>query len=223
MANTAKAALPYPALSAVPNVPSDMQALANATDPLVIPKYATTTARNTANPTPTAGDLCYVTNVSLYYYYSADATAWVGFSPVTTIYKTADESRSSTTTLTNDGGANPLIWNVQANSQYHFEGTVYFQTTANPGFKTHWAQPGGCVYRIEHMYNTTVPAFFWGYDTSGTYDHYCDNTVRTYGFRGTITTAGTAGSFGLQWCQTTSNATATTVFAVSFVKYMKFA
>lgn len=42
-------------------------------DHLVIPKYANTTARDAANPTPTTGDICYVTALPGYYVYASSS------------------------------------------------------------------------------------------------------------------------------------------------------
>lgn len=73
-ANTAKSALTYPSLSDAPNIPSAMQILANQLDGIVIPKYPGAGNQVLANPTPTAGDMCYRTDLAAYQQY--DGTAW---------------------------------------------------------------------------------------------------------------------------------------------------
>lgn len=82
--NTAKAGLTYPALSDQPNVPSNLQTLAGQLDGIVIPKYSNASTMNSANPTPTAGDMCYRTDLKAYM--SWDGAAWnqVGYSTWTT-------------------------------------------------------------------------------------------------------------------------------------------
>jgi hypothetical protein len=75
--NTAKAGLTYPALSDPPNVPSNLQTLAGQLDGIVIPKYASATAMNAANPSPTGGDMCYRTDLRAYLMYDATASAWM--------------------------------------------------------------------------------------------------------------------------------------------------
>lgn len=62
--NTQIAGLPYPALSDAPDVPVDMQNLAQALEHLVIPKYATASAQTSANPAPADGDTWYRQDLS---------------------------------------------------------------------------------------------------------------------------------------------------------------
>jgi hypothetical protein len=69
-ANTAKAGLTTPSLSDVPNIPANMATIAGQLDGMVIPTYATSTAMNTANGTPKAGDICYRTDLTAYMMYN---------------------------------------------------------------------------------------------------------------------------------------------------------
>jgi hypothetical protein len=73
-AYTAKSSLPYPSLSDSPNIPSSMQALAAQLDGILVPKYANNIVMNTANPSPTVGDMCYRTDIQAYCQY--DGAAW---------------------------------------------------------------------------------------------------------------------------------------------------
>lgn len=54
---TTPGGLRYPASSASPNVPADIQNLATDTDSRIIPRYATTTARDTGIPSPVDGQV----------------------------------------------------------------------------------------------------------------------------------------------------------------------
>lgn len=76
-ANTPKAGITYPSLGDPPNVPANLATLAGQLDGIVIPKYASAAALTAANPTPTAGDMCYRTD--LHAYLSYDGTAWDQF------------------------------------------------------------------------------------------------------------------------------------------------
>lgn len=67
--------LRYATLGDAPNANILSQNLATDLDHVVIPKYATTSARDTANPSPTDGDVCYV-NTKGYMSYSSSASAW---------------------------------------------------------------------------------------------------------------------------------------------------
>ena len=56
--NTPIAALPWPELTDIPNAQTAFQNLANAIDPLVIPRFASATARDAAITSPTDGQAC---------------------------------------------------------------------------------------------------------------------------------------------------------------------
>lgn len=78
-ANTPVSALPYAQLSDTANANTLSQGIATALDHVVIPKYATTTARDAANTAPVEGDMCYISVAGAgkgYYQYSG--TAWIG-------------------------------------------------------------------------------------------------------------------------------------------------
>lgn len=69
--STPIAGLPYATLGDAPNANTLAESLAISLDHIVIPKYATTSARDAANPSPTAGDMCYVVSKGYYQYSSA--------------------------------------------------------------------------------------------------------------------------------------------------------
>jgi hypothetical protein len=75
MPNTPIAALPYPALTDSPNGPAQIQALATAVDSQVVPRFATTAARDAAITAPVAGMECWTTTPATHWYYSG--TAWI--------------------------------------------------------------------------------------------------------------------------------------------------
>lgn len=73
-ANTPKSGLTYPSLSDPPNIPQNMNTLATQLDGIVIPKYTSASAMTAANGTPSAGDMCYRTDLKAYMTY--DGTVW---------------------------------------------------------------------------------------------------------------------------------------------------
>ena len=89
-ANTAKAGLTYPSLSDAPNVPSSIQTIASQLDGMVIPKYASSSAQATANPSPTAGDMCFRSDLNAYQQYdgsewdSLTTGSWMTYTPTWT-------------------------------------------------------------------------------------------------------------------------------------------
>lgn len=60
MPTTLSSGLRYPAASAAPNVPQDIQNLATDLDNKVVPSFTTIAARNAAITAPTLGQLCTV-------------------------------------------------------------------------------------------------------------------------------------------------------------------
>jgi hypothetical protein len=80
MASTNLQALPYPAATAVPNVPVDIQALAVAIEPKLNMRFATAAARTSAfsaaGISPAQGMLSYRDDAGYWEYYNASAGAW---------------------------------------------------------------------------------------------------------------------------------------------------
>jgi len=72
-----KAAVPYAELTDAPNIQTYAQGLATMLDSAVVPTYALLSTRDAANPSPTAGDKCYVTETDGLYVYSSVAVAWL--------------------------------------------------------------------------------------------------------------------------------------------------
>lgn len=135
MSTTPKSGWRYPASSAAPNAPLDLQNLATDLD-WAGANFATTSARNAANPTPTTGDMCRILGQAQVYYSSAwhylqdDTNAvgpWVTLTPSTNMAATVTAQarqygawievrglmRHSTyfgtgIVLLTDGGTNPL-------------------------------------------------------------------------------------------------------------------
>lgn len=75
MPTTSSSALPYPASSASPNVPSDIQALAVALDQRIITQVATQTAR-TALTSKYDGMRVYEQSTKRFYRWDGTASAW---------------------------------------------------------------------------------------------------------------------------------------------------
>lgn len=80
MATTSLQALPYPAASAAPNVPADIQALAVGIESKLPMVFATAAARTSAftaaGISPTAGMLSYRNDAGYWEYWNAGAAAW---------------------------------------------------------------------------------------------------------------------------------------------------
>jgi hypothetical protein len=157
--------------------------------------------------------------------------------------KTSDTSRSATTTATADPH---LTFEVAANAIYVWDGWLkYDGATGGADFVVDFTAPasalgewGGHGAGITVIGSTSAPALQT--DTSGTNGYMLRveaNDVqqfRTYGtlgvgnalvvmLMGTLRTAGTAGTFSLDWAQGTSNATATTLYTDSWLRMTRVA
>jgi hypothetical protein len=138
---------------------------------------------------------------------------------VSAVVKAADESVSASTTLQAD---DELTIAVAANSVYQWEALlVVDETSATPDFKFQWNVPAsttGTYAFSEPVSVTSASGAAYGSPFSVLF-----SAASTYGVRcyGVVRTAGTAGNLALSWAQNTSNATAATVKADSYIKLTK--
>jgi hypothetical protein len=144
-----------------------------------------------------------------------------------TVVKSANQSVTSSTVLVND---THLLLPLAANATYLLDGFIAYDGAFGAGeFKTDWTLPagaalfwglngptvgGGALYDSNSRNSGTVAA-------AGTYG--TGGTRTSISPRGYITTGGTAGTLRLQWAQNASNATATTVYAGSWVRLLRIA
>ena len=148
--------------------------------------------------------------------------AGVATYPETCVYKSADEARSSTTTLADDSD---LLTSLAANSKYIVELDVWVETSATPDFKfdinftgTTTSAKTSCWYP-----NAATASVNAGATTtaSGCYLSAVLNSAHAFNVSATqticlqikvnIETGASAGVLSFRWAQNTSNATAVTV------------
>lgn len=86
--NSPIAGLPIPEGTDPPNAPAAFLSLATTLDPIVIPRFASASARDLKIPAPSDGQHAYLTDSHALYVYQADTAAWVPYSyakaPLTT-------------------------------------------------------------------------------------------------------------------------------------------
>ncbi|THA82719.1 hypothetical protein [Streptomyces sp. A0592] len=143
-----------------------------------------------------------------------------------TVIKAADESVTSSTALQDD---NHLIIPLAAASTYTIEGALFYDGVYNAGnLKLTWSLPA--LATILWSPNAPATGGAAAYASNGTTAG--NLTVGTYGTGGTKTTAsitatvttfGTAGNMTLRWAQDASNATATTIYAGSWLRALRIA
>jgi hypothetical protein len=142
--STPVSGIPYALLTDTPNANTLAQNIASAIDHLLIPKYASTTARDAANTSPSENDMAAITAAGYTMY---DGSAWRKFAP----HKTAVTFTPVWTTST--GSHSPSIGNGVYNCQYiqmglvtyyHFQVTFGSTTNFNSGTSSdnwNWTMP----------------------------------------------------------------------------------
>ena len=225
---TAKAGVPYAELTDAPNMQTYAQGLATVLDNQVIPKYATVTDRNTANPAPTPGDVCYCADTDALYVFIANSS-WI-FLYDKTIVKATDTVYTSTTSVVIDPH---LQFPVEASSKYRFAFTV-FGTSASttPDLNINFALPSGASVTAGMVAPSPAATSFSDHtvNMNAQIDQTAPATqVAGLGQSGTGTTVyvigmvvtSSAGTFGIKNAQNVSSGSSITIQAHSFVEYSK--
>lgn len=138
-------------------------------------------------------------------------------------YKTANTSRTSTTTLAADPH---LIVPVDANAMYELTGLIDFEADAAGDMKFQFTLPASATMNYTWLSWTAVADLFTNNATNN------QTTVASIGgggagvgrgviLQGNVTTAGTAGNLGINWAQNTSSGTATIWHQYSYLKLLR--
>lgn len=138
--------------------------------------------------------------------------AWVG--------KSADQSVTSSTTLVNDTN---LTLPIAANATYILEVQGVFTAASGGDIKIGWATlPAGAslIWTVPAVAAGTGSVF-----SATSVDSWTGSnaTVKSFWYRGQLTTAGTAGNVQLQFAQVTNNATPTVLKVGSWIKLERVA
>jgi hypothetical protein len=144
-----------------------------------------------------------------------------------TIYKTADETVTSSATLQDD---NHLTFPIGANETWVVEFGLFYFALAAADIKKSISVPSGATFRFgQQGILFTVAAHFGDGDnlSAGSSSSYATagsdtNDVMTT-FAGMIFNGSTAGNVTLQWAQNTSNGSGTTLYKGSFLRARRVA
>lgn len=149
-------------------------------------------------------------------------------SSVTTgsVWKASDESVTSSTTMQDD---NELFFAMDANSKYSFHGVISYEGGQTGDFKFQFTVPSGATGRRHslHAQSTATSCSSAGQNTWGGPITTAVTGIGATGAQceaivdGFVSTAGTAGTLQLQFAQDTSDVTATTIKAGSFLEWRK--
>lgn len=154
---------------------------------------------------------------------------WVPLNPEQQVWKSADESVTSSTTLQND---DHLVLPLAANARYLLDGYLSYTGptfAAGPAdLKADWAIPSGASVRWSHNgpgSNTPngIAATETNHSTAHVLGTYGTGTNITSRPAGWVTTGSTAGNLQLRWAQNVSNGTPVTMRAGSWIKLKRVA
>lgn len=161
---------------------------------------------------------------------TASMKAYAGIGGFNFAFKTANETRTSNTTLTND---THLVVPVAANVTYILDGYFEYDGTFGPGtsdIKFDWTIPAGAsltwspfglanndtTQKLNTNQGAATSVMPLGtYGTGGSHQ-----TARPFGY---LTVAGTSGNLQLRWAQNVSNATAVTMYTGSWIRLQRVA
>lgn len=196
----------------------------NVRDQVVTP-FATAAARTSAVTSPVEGMVSYLSDTKTYWSYNG--TAYVPIAP-RPIIKQADQAVNNSTTGTTFVNATDLTVAVLANSQYFIDLTIFWSAGTTADFKWGYTVPASSTFRYAPMAVRAASAN--GDFASFAFDDLSavpsaggqGSSQMLVGFlKGTLTTAGTAGSWTFQFAQLVSDAANTTVFAGSSLLALK--
>jgi len=207
-----------PQLTDPPNITTAVNSFANAVDARANPIYSTTSARNAAIPSPTAGQECFVTGTGEKYIYTG--SAWVGLAPRRQV-KTGTNIVNNSTTLID---ATDLSLSFEANVQYRLDCDIAIQSNTTPQFKFSWnVSGGGSITGFYKMFlltqntsNLSVILDAWG----GTRGVNTDGTLQYMTFTGDFGST-VAGTIKFQFAQNVANVSNTSVFFNSSMLMLK--
>jgi hypothetical protein len=141
----------------------------------------------------------------------------------TLVYKTADQSITSDSTLNNDS---ELFFTMAANTKYQFKLEVFFDSGTTPDFKWRHSGPTSpTLVRIVERGSapgSTTLSFNVATAYSSSDNALTSSSATTGGYvslEGIIHNGVNAGDFHFQWSQNSSSTTATTVRAGSYIEY----
>ena len=146
-----------------------------------------------------------------------------------TIWKTANEDRNSTTTLTADSD---LTTTLAANAVYLIDIEAHYATLSAAGFQTDWTVPSGATGGRSSVSNGSAQTSYL--DVPGNFGVHAFSTAVSHGDRNSssnqlflmergIVTTTNAGTLALRWAQDVSNAGNTRVGAGSFMTVRRLA
>jgi hypothetical protein len=163
------------------------------------------------------GDIWYNTTDNQFKFYEGSTIKTLGGGGMSTKVKEADETVTTSTTLQDD---NELLFAVDVNEVWQFEGVLFIDAPAAADWKMTFTGPTGAVGSWGAQYAVTSSGDAdGGSGALGTSVDFLSASNGNYvRFWGGIHNGANAGNLTLQWAQVASSGT-TTVYAGSYIKY----
>ena len=148
------------------------------------------------------------------------------------LYKTANTTRASTTTFTNDPD---LTVNLDASATYSVEMHLFYAAIDAERLKTQWATPASstgfrtCVGPDQGQIlssGTSGGQGRWGvhnFNTACTYGNRNSGTLLCYALERGLVTTTSSGTLALQWTQATSGTTGALLSAGTYMRVKRIA
>jgi len=219
---TAINALPTPQTSDDQDLVAQYLALGTQADTRVVSRYNTESARDVANPSPTAGQVVHTALENILYVRKATG-GWTNIEAGQTKVKLVAESLASSIVLQPD---NELFFYAEANSRYLVECRVNYECLLGISFKAQWVFPTGSTAGAgsgKAMWiaqpngfaagNTEITSLGFDPETSATMGSYGVGTIDMAYWTFILDTGPTPGNVTLYWAQATSSTTAMTLRA----------
>ncbi len=140
-------------------------------------------------------------------------------------YKTADEAVTSSTTMQND---DHLVLAVAASTVYLLEAFLVYDASTASDLEVQWSTPAGTtgswhpgnVGAAAASSSSPIISLYRNIGQSSTLGGIGTGAgnILVSNVRGLVAVSTTAGNFRLQWAQTTSGATASTIYANSWLR-----
>lgn len=214
---TTSAGLRYPELTDSPNAQTAVKNLADDLNGKHVPIFATTGARDTAFPSPTNGQVCYITALDQLMVRSGGA--WVNVTTTVLAYKSADETVNNSSTLQND---NHLVISVVANAAYTVDLYAIYNSNSTANLKVDYTMPAGAALsQMVFISGGTLSAIQHGVSlgTVGAVNGIAGISADTgLQMHGVLTTGGTSGNLTFRWAQNVANASNTIMRTGSYLR-----
>lgn len=168
--NTPIAGLPWPELTDIPNAQTAFQNLANALDTQTIPKFASTTARGAAIPTPVDGQHVYRTDLHAPQFYHAGMAAWAfaGAVPLTRTVLGATTATVTFSSIPQDFNHLLLIYEARSDiANYFVDLSVRFNGDTGSNYSTQGLYANGAGGTAQAAANVALNGAIWSAVASG--------------------------------------------------------